>query len=320
MTAPLEGLSSASRLMAERAAGPVMANWGHCPECPDLGPISPVACTHRAVEFLLTGRARRHLCLGETCPGWQSWFPERARQERAKRPTCARCGEPMEGGDRARFCSDCRSVRSRERMAAERMARNAAAVAGKEAIQTAAHRRSTPIQSGVTEVAEAKEGPMKQAAAPPTQEERLALLAERYPNHPPLPEGAHVSVVGRLRLGSNEKKPCPKCQRTWISVASLGACSQCSGDHMALMRQAKAAKKVVGGFVHPRKIRQAALALLAEKAKAKPPQAAAPQPAPSPALPAGRVLSSSQIEAMAQALAAQIRARAAEILGLEVAP
>lgn len=127
-----------------------------------------------------------------------------------------------------------------------------------------------------------------------------------------LPPGAKVTRSGRVWVGGQEKLPCPKCKDGWMTSVSK-ACLNCapkkgrfSGqegkERAATMRQAKAAKH-------------------SPEPKATPPHVTHP-PIPHAACESPIVVEAltADLEHFAQLYAARIRARAAEILALEVTP
>ena len=70
----------------------------------------------------------------------------------------------------------------------------------------------------------------------------------------PLPKGAVVTATGVVKVGSNRKAPCPRCKTGWINMhGKTEACRACTTAALkaagkptakaAKMRQAKAAKK-----------------------------------------------------------------------------
>ena len=216
MTAPLEGWSAGARLQAAQALkGLLLEDVAICPECPDY-PISAVSCEARAMQWLLSGRHRPHICIGERCGHWPAGVTDRIRDS--------------------------------------------------QAVQTVMEDRSKPVQYKGPRVT--KEGSMSRLST----EQRLALLRERYPNHPPVPEGARISALDYLYQNRRQLTPCPQCQAAWKGAVSQ-TCRACQGkDHgaerAAMMRQAKAAKKIIG--LSPAKIRAQKLELLAAKAPAAP--------------------------------------------------
>jgi hypothetical protein len=129
----------------------------------------------------------------------------------------------------------------------------------------------------------------------------------KYPNAPPLEEGARIMQHGRVKRGSNFRKPCPKCNARWINEPSL-SCKPCNdtperrGAKLAMMRQAKALKHSPGPKPPPP----------TPPTPPTPPKVKTSRPEPPNLFPAGLV------ERLAQQLASEVCARAFEILGLEV--
>lgn len=64
---------------------------------------------------------------------------------------------------------------------------------------------------------------------------RRALVAERFPRHPPIPPEYHISRNGIVRQGQNRKIPCPTCNARWINA--FGRVLQCRACYIASRRQ-----------------------------------------------------------------------------------
>ncbi len=127
----------------------------------------------------------------------------------------------------------------------------------------------------------------------------------KYENAPPLPAGAKIGPTGRVKLGSNMKRPCPKCNKVWINEPSH-ACKACMGDLPAKMRQKKAAKK----SPEPK--------LPKAPAETSKPDIPATIPIFVQAEPADVL--DHLVEEYAWQLVEKIKVRAAQLLGLECAP
>ena len=148
----------------------------------------------------------------------------------------------------------------------------------------------------------------------------------------PLPKGAKVLPSGVVKVGSNAKRPCPRCDTGWVNKygpkdaacrGCLSAALKTPPEQLAKARQAKAAKKSpepkafkagpgtpFSVSTSPKELQDLANKLAApispeEKAKFSQ---------------VWEEVHSGTIEDLAQDLATKVRARAAEILGLEVAP